>query len=243
MDELLPHREFNDGLTKGQRIFLWVYLVIHALVLPLALSFVTAELQKWMSDAYINFCYYAFGAVLVFIVTRTFFRRGFDVLCDAPLACVYAVLLGYMLVMALSFLASAVISVLPDALGKVDNLNNDYVMDLADSDYGVTSAMAIFLAPMVEEPLFRGGVFGSIRRRSRVWAYVASITLFAVYHVWQYALVFGDPLYLLMGIEYIPAGLALCWAYDRTGSIWSPVFLHALINAMSLLALQTTQSQ
>lgn len=95
----------------------------------------------------------------------------------------------------------------------------------------------------MEEPLFRAGVFGSVRKRSRVWAYVLSVGLFALYHVWQYAVAFADPLYLLMAIEYIPAGVALCWAYERTGSIWSPVFLHGLVNAMSLLALKAVRGQ
>lgn len=86
-------------------------------------------------------------------------------------------------------------------------------------------------------------MFGSVRKRSRVWAYVLSVGLFALYHVWQYAVAFADPLYLLMAIEYIPAGVALCWAYERTGSIWSPVFLHGLVNAMSLLALKAVRGQ
>ena len=48
--------------------------------------------------------------------------------------------------------------------------------------------------------------------------------------MWQYAAAYGDPLYLLMAVEYLPAGVALCWAYERTGSIWSPIFLHAMID-------------
>lgn len=242
MNELLPRLDFDDGLTRGQQIFLWIYLAVHAVALPLALGYFAPQLHAWFDDAYINFIYYAFGTVLVFAVTWKFYRRGFDAMCDRPLACVYAVLLGYMMVMALTWAASLVISALPQEI-SIDNLNNDTVMDLADTDYGVTAAMAVFLAPLLEEGLFRGGVFGTIRRRSRLWAYVASAGLFALYHVWQYAAAYGDPLYLLMAIEYIPPGIALCWAYERTGSIWSPVFLHALINAMSLLALKSVQGQ
>ncbi len=243
MDELLPKRDFDDGLSRGARIFLWIYLVIHALGIPMALSYFAAYIPKSLNEAYINFIYYAFGAVLIFIVTRRAFRIGFDTLCDRPLVCVYSVLLGYMLLMALSYLVTLIIMVLPDSLGSLDNLNNEYITGLADKYYGVTAAMAVFLAPLVEEPLFRGGVFGSIRKKSRFWAYAASVGLFALYHVWQYVLVYQDPLYLLMMVEYIPAGVALCWAYERTGTIWSPVFLHGLINAMSLLALQTMQNQ
>ena len=244
MDELLPKKDFDDGLARGGRIFLWVYLMIHSVVLPLALGALARRLPAGsISDAYVNFIYYAFGAAVIFAVTWRAFRVGFDALCDRPLACVYAVLLGYMLLMALMYLASLVVSLLPDALKNVDNLNNDTVAGLADQDYDVTAAMAVFLAPLVEEPLFRGGVFGTVRRKSRAWAYILSAGLFALYHVWQYAAAYGDPLYLLMAVEYLPAGVALCWAYERTGSIWSPIFLHAMVNAMSLLSLKAVQGQ
>ena len=48
-------------------------------------------------------------------------------------------------------------------------------------------AVSIFLVPIVEEMLFRGVVFGSIRPRSRLWAYVVSVAAFSVYHVWSFA--------------------------------------------------------
>ena len=244
MNELLPRQDFDDGLSKGGRIFLWVYLFVHAVGLPLGLNLLVQYVPEVAtSTAYINFIYYAVGAVLIFAVIWRTFRTGFDTLCDRPLTVTYAVLLGYMLLMALTYLASLAVLVFPEELKSVDNLNNDYVMNMADSQYGVTAAMAVFLAPLVEEPLFRAGVFGSVRKKSRVWAYVLSAGLFALYHVWQYAIAFANPMYLLMAIEYLPAGVALCWVYERTGSIWSPIFLHGLVNAMSLLALKAAQGQ
>ena len=97
MNELLPRRDFDDGLSRGGRIFLWVYLFIHAVGLPLGLNLLEYYLPAIAaSAAYINFIYYAFGAVLIFVVIRRAFRTGFDALCDNPLAVTYTVLLGYM---------------------------------------------------------------------------------------------------------------------------------------------------
>ena len=120
---------------------------------------------------------------------------------------------------------------------ELENLNNDNVIQMAGTEYGKTVAMAVFLAPLVEEPLFRAGIFGTLRPKHRVWAYVVSVVIFALYHVWQYVLVYSDPTYLLVALEYIPAGLALCWVYDRTGSLWTPIFLHMLINWVNIAAL------
>ena len=43
-----------------------------------------------------------------------------------------------------------------------------------------------------------------------------------------------DLRYLLLAVEYLPMGLALTWCYDNGGSSWSPIALHAVINAFTL---------
>ena len=94
--------------------------------------------------------------------------------------------------------------------------------------------MAVILAPIVEESLFRAGIFGLLRRKSRFLAYALSVLAFGLYHVWQNALY--DPRQLIVLLQYIPSSLALAWAYERTDSIWSSIFLHMLTNAVSVLA-------
>ena len=82
-----------------------------------------------------------------------------------------------------------------------------------------------------------GVVFGTIRPKSRFWAYAASIALFSLYHVWQYVLVYQDPKLLLSALAYVPVSAALTFCYEQTRSIWSPVFFHMCINALSLTVL------
>ena len=95
-------------------------------------------------------------------------------------------------------------------------------------------AVAVFMAPLVEECLFRGVLFGAIRPRSRFWAYAVSIAAFALYHVWQYAFMYQDARLLLSALRYVPVSAALAFCYEQTRSIWPPVFFHMFINAMSL---------
>ena len=89
----------------------------------------------------------------------------------------------------------------------------------------------------MEEPVFRGAVFGGLRRRSRILAYLVSMLLFSLYHVWAYALI--DPVYLLFLLQYLPVSYLLCRCYERCNSIWGSVFLHMFINAVSLRVLTT----
>ena len=97
-----------------------------------------------------------------------------------------------------------------------------------------TAVLVLVLIPVIEEALFRGLVFGSLRRYSRVLAYVVTILGYALACVWRYAIELGDPRYLLLTVCYLPMSAALTWCYDNGGSIWGSVGLHTAINAFVL---------
>lgn len=94
---------------------------------------------------------------------------------------------------------------------------------------------ACVLAPISEELLFRGLIFCGLYCRSRVWAYVLSVLAFSLAHVFD--AMFFQPLGLTFVnlIVYLPAGFVLARTYERSGSIWSAIFLHAALNALSML--------
>jgi membrane protease YdiL (CAAX protease family) len=109
---------------------------------------------------------------------------------------------------------------------------------LAQENFGGVLVISVIAAPIVEEVLFRGILFQSIRKRSRVLAYVTSLAVFGLYHTWQFALLYQDPKYLLFSLQYIPITFALTWSYERSGSLWTAIFFHATNN---YLAMQITQ--
>ena len=43
---------------------------------------------------------------------------------------------------------------------------------------------------------------------------------------------------LLCFLQYIPAGIALGWAYVRSGSILTPILIHTLVNAIGVAILR-----
>ena len=117
------------------------------------------------------------------------------------------------------------------------NLNNSTISAQIHDAPRVTLLIIIFLAPFVEETLFRGLVFGNLKMKSRPVAYVISCALFALLHVWQFAVVNQDVTYFLLMIQYLVPGLVLAWCYDRTGTLWTPIAVHAAANALSAWAL------
>ena len=96
-----------------------------------------------------------------------------------------------------------------------------YAMDL------IASAL---VAPIAEEALFRGVLFGGLSQRMPVWgAATASALLFALFHGLGVVL----PIFVL--------GLGLAYVYARTGTIWASMTTHALVNAVSVTVLFAQQ--
>lgn len=90
---------------------------------------------------------------------------------------------------------------------------------------GLMIVLALFVAPISEEIVFRAGLFRFLRARTPRWvALVASAGLFALVHAnWVSFL----PLFVL--------GVVFAESYERTGSIAVPILAHALFNLNSLL--------
>lgn len=86
---------------------------------------------------------------------------------------------------------------------------------------------SVLIAPIIEETLFRGLLFGSLMNKfSAVWAAILSSAVFAIMH--------GQ---LNVMIYTFCLGLILCWLYKRSGSIFPGILLHLLNNAIAFWAI------
>lgn len=114
------------------------------------------------------------------------------------------------------------------------NLNDVTIAAQVNTAPRTTALIVIFLAPFVEETLFRGLVFGCLREKSAVVGYAVSALLFAFLHVWTFALSSWDVSYFALMLQYLAPGLVFAWAYDRSGTLWTSILLHAIVNALAL---------
>ncbi len=228
----MPDTLFSSGkLTRREAIVGWVYVPIHMFLLPLLLNLFAYFSPTPVDTVTLNIVYYAAGALFVLLALRRLLRQDFDVLLDSLGTCLLTIIAAYFID---SVLSAGVLLFLDSLLETAANPNNNAVMEMAETSGGAAFGLAVFIGPLVEETLFRGVVFGSIRKKHRVLAYVVSILIFSLYHVWQYALAYMSPAMLLYAIQYIPISFALAWSYDRTGSIWTPIFFHMALNALAM---------
>lgn len=229
MDKLRP-APFECRLTKTETALGWCYFWIHFLVFPILFGLLVQYWPDGLDEVTGNVVYFAIGFVFCLIALHGLLRRDYDTLSDGLGRCALTVLMALGLDYILSMIVAAVIMLVQDSTASP---NNELITELAGQNPGAMRAIAVFIAPVVEETLFRGVVFGSLRRKSRALAYVVSIALFSLYHVWQYAVVFGDARLLLWAVQYIPVSAALAWSYERTGTVWTSIFVHMIINSMA----------
>jgi CAAX protease family protein len=91
----------------------------------------------------------------------------------------------------------------------------------------ITAVLAIVVvAPVTEELFFRGFLFAGLRSRRSLWpAALLSGLIFGLVHATT-GITTVVPLAAL--------GVALCWLYDRTGSLWPCVMAHMINNGLAL---------
>ncbi len=86
--------------------------------------------------------------------------------------------------------------------------------------------LAVIAAPLTEELIFRGCLYGIVRQsHGRMAALLVSSILFALIH---------GHIPSLPGLAVFAAGLAL--VYERCGSLWAPILMHAGFNSLTIVA-------
>lgn len=88
-------------------------------------------------------------------------------------------------------------------------------------------------AAIGEELFFRGLLFGGLRQLLPLWpSLLISGVLFGLPHLPQ-----GD---LAVALQLSLFGAILAWAYERSGTLWLPIGMHALNNTIAFYVLVTT---
>ncbi|MDA0206661.1 MAG: type II CAAX endopeptidase family protein [Acidobacteria bacterium] len=131
-------------------------------------------------------------------------------------------------------LLGAVISVVEGLVGVLIGVPEDTPFAEMLSDRGtylLMGALAIFIAPLFEEVLFRGFLYRPLERSWGPWGAIAvTSVIFSLLHGSQYA--WSWQILLLLTL----AGVWLGVARWKTGSFWPPILLHGGANAVSVVA-------
>ncbi len=219
----------GPGLSTAEQVAGFCYLPFYVILLSWGIQWVSDLLGLQLTDLQLNVCYFVLNCIFVWIIFHNFLIRSFR--SSRFWELVQAVILGFCLYYAGNFAFGWIINLLGLS---ITSFNDETIMGLISQNQIIMLVCSVFLAPLVEETLVRGLLFGVIRRKSRIMAYAVTIIFFAVMHVWQYLLMYDLKDVLLAAVQYIPAGIALGWTYEKSNTIWAPIVLHMTINAISM---------
>ena len=221
-------------MTPGEQIGGVVFLMIYLVVLPFATDplfrFVGGLLDVSISATVQNMVYYYVLFAVTLIIFHKFIGRTSRNFADNLGVACRSMLVGLIGLYGLNELVYRLTRL---AIDNRTNLNDTTISAQIQDAPRVTLLIIVFLAPFVEEVLFRGLVFGNLKSKSRVVAYLVSCLLFALIHVWQFAVVQQDITYFLLMVQYLVPGAVLAWAYESSGTLWASIGLHAAANALS----------
>lgn len=94
-------------------------------------------------------------------------------------------------------------------------------------EYILAFITLVVIAPLAEEVLFRGYLYGKLRKSGPVWLaiLITSILFGAVHGQWN------------VGIDVFVLSIMLCALREITGSIWAGVLLHMMKNGVAFYLL------
>ena len=231
----MKKKAFRFPMSHTESIIGWVYVFVHVFAMTYILSalniYVFPAMGFQLSTGNLNLLYYGIGFIFLLTTLFKFMKQSFADLCSNVLDTLIGVGAGYILYILLSYAVSSFLSLF---LSDLTNPNSSAVINETRLHPNTMLAIGVLLAPIVEEILFRGVVFGTLRKKSRLLAYVVSSVFFSIYHLWSYLIYSFNPVLLLFLVQYVPAGIVLAWSYERGRNVWCPVFLHMLINYISI---------
>ena len=221
----LTHNETRNGL---------VYMAISLIALPWLLSEGNAYLADPLSQGKINFIYYFINFGVMVWICRKFLTQSLNYALKIPFPVIWYAVLGYLGSKALGeLLGILTLLIYP----RFSNVNDATITTMLREDSQLIIWGTVFLVPVVEELFFRGLIFRNLWNKNHVAAYLVSMALFSLLHVAGYIGAYS-PVHLLMCfLQYLPASFCLCWCYCQTGTIITPIVMHAITNAMSVSAL------
>ena len=102
-------------------------------------------------------------------------------------------------------------------------------------EYVLAFITLVVIAPVAEEAIFRGYLYGKLRKSVSIWlAVLVTSILFGLLHMkWDGGLLAG----INVGVDVFILSIIMCSLREVTGSIWAGVLLHMLKNGLAFYLL------
>ena len=212
----------------------FVYWAFSFCLLGSLISLAAGLMGISLTGAQLNFIYYLLNLAAAVFIFREFLQENWKAAADRIFPTIYYAVLAYLGSQVFLNLVTRVILVLRPDFG---NVNDQSIQAMLAQSPGIMVLGAVVLAPVAEEVFYRGIFFRKLFDVKPWLGYGVSMLVFAAIHTVGY-IGTAEPGLLVLGcLQYLPAGYCLCWCYRQTGNILSPILMHIIFNASSILSL------
>jgi len=228
--------DFSLNYSKKKSFFLLFHFTLGFFVIyPMILFFLLAILgiDSWIYDGKADMFYSIIMLISSIFFTKELLWRSISELAENP----GKVFKTIVTTLPMMLLGSIVLNYLITTFtGQMEAQNQTEIIDLFNKTPYLIVIQALLYAPIVEEIMFRGLVFGGLSKKSMSFAIIISSSLFGLAHI-SNSLMSGNFADLWFFPTYALLGYFLNRAYIKSGSIVSSMALHFLNNAIGLLAI------
>ena len=219
-------------LSKKETIVGYCYLVFQLIFLPIVILVLAEISNRSFTETELNFAIFAVNFIATTIIFRNLIIKCGIISLQELRRTIFSALKGF----GFYWLGSTLVSILITVLSpNFQNVNDASISILAEENYALVFIMTVLLAPITEELLYRGLVFGSLHKKNRILAYVLSSLFFASLHILSYVRIYPVQTLLLCLMQYLPAGFAMAYAYEKADSIWAPILIHMTNNLIATI--------
>lgn len=220
---------------RDETVVGFCWFAFQMLLLPSLLTSINGLLKHPVSGAEINFTYFLLNFLAMLWIFHKFLGSALKPMTAHPALFCQAVVLA----LAAYWATSTAVNW---AIGQLDpsfvNRNDASIASMRQGSYYLMLVGTVLLSPPAEECVYRGLVFRNLYKVSPAAAYLVSMAAFSAVHIVSFLGVYS-PLHLVLAfLQYLPAGLWLAWCYTKSGTIYGPMVMHALINAYSFRLLR-----
>lgn len=224
-------KSFSGSLTNQETIGGFIYLAFELICLSGILSWINGQLDHPLNKAELNFVFYLVNFIAILLIFHDFLGRGLKQVTQHPAIFCQAVILGIVAYYACHWATTWIIRYFVPGFS---NYNDKAIAGMLSGNFFLMTVGTVILVPPVEECLFRGLIFRNLYGKSRWAAYIVSILVFAIIHIIGYIGTYTPAQLLMAFLQYLPAGLCLAWTYTKADTIFAPIVMHGIINAVAI---------
>jgi len=228
---------FDLPYSKKKIFFLLFHFTLGTYALyPLLIVAILARSNypiEMLGDARVDFVYSVLLLILSIYLTKDFWAEMGRRFKHEPMLNIKTIGITLPLMLITSMVLNYAITTFT---GLDGSQNQNELVDIFGEYPLLLVFQALIFAPIVEELMYRGLLFGMLQKRSQMFAVFFSSFFFGMAHIYP-SLLDGQYMDLFFLPTYFMLGFWLNRAYIKSKSLFTPVLIHFINNAIGVFAI------